>query len=123
MRNLNRYERDFLIWMAAIAATCILVILTTSCAGLVKPETINQKLAYSEASLTATYNTIRDLKVAGRISEQKRNELVTQADTAAAAVDAARTALGAGDTSTALGKLQVARSVLVGLEAILKNYR
>ena len=106
---MNRYEARFLLWSgtwgATLALAVLLVLALAGCmAGLAKPETISQKIAYTEAGLTATYNTIRDLKAEGRISAATRDDLVGKADTAGRALDAARTALGSGDTSTALGK-------------------
>jgi hypothetical protein len=97
------------------------LLLLAGCASLVKPVSVRQSIAYSEGGLTAVYNTIRDFKREGRITAEKRDQLVAEADKVGVALDASRAALGTGDITTAEGKLQFARSALLALEAVLKD--
>jgi hypothetical protein len=114
-------QRKYLVWEHKYLVWALLLLLA-GCASLVKPVSVRQSIAYTEGALTATYQSIGQLKAEGRISAEKRNELVAQADKVGDALDASRLALGVGDISTAEGKLQAARAVLVTLEAVLKQY-
>ena len=106
-------------WGLMLAAAALVFL--AGCPGLVKPETINQRIAYSEAALTAAYETIGNLKTSGRIDAAKRDSLVREADKAGIAVDAARAALGKGLPNDALGRLQVAQAILVTLQKTLEE--
>lgn len=101
----------------------LLVLFLVGCAGMAKPETINQQIAYSEASLTATYQTIRDLKVSGRITAEKRDEMVAKADLVGSGLDASRGLLRDGLPSDALSMLQTTRSALLALQGVLKEVK
>lgn len=101
----------------------LLLALLVGCTSLEKPETFSEQLAYSEAGLTATYQTIGELKTSGKISAGKRDELVASADAVGAALDASRLALGLGDLSTASAKLRLAQDSLRLLQATLKGLK
>jgi hypothetical protein len=107
--------------------TCMLLaalVGLVSCAqNLVNPETLQERLAYAEGTLTATYLTIADMKFLGRISAEKRDELVKDADAAGATLDATRAALGAGDLTTASAKLQLAQDALRLLQTTLRGFQ
>ena len=111
-----RYYWTFMILAALVGLV--------SCANdFAKPETLQDKIAYAEGSLTATYLTIADLKWAGRISAETRDKLVKDADAAGATLDATRTALGVGDLTTASAKLSLAQDALRLLQATLRGFK
>jgi hypothetical protein len=111
-------------WLAAVLMALLLglsVVWLEGCSTLAKPQTMNQRIAYAEATLVAVYETIGSLKTSGRIDAAKRDELVKEADKAGIAVDAARTALANGLPDDALGRLQAAQAILVTLQRTLQE--
>lgn len=113
--------RDVLVRYKWAVLLILLALALGACADLAKPETTREKLAYAEAGLTSAYVTIGDLKRAGRISAESRDELVAKTDTAGAALDASRVALNMGDLDTAAAKLRLAQDALRLLQATLRG--
>ncbi len=103
----------------------LLALLVAACAqfGLEAPKSVSDRIAYANSNLTAVYNHIPSLIERGRITKEQGAKLVKEADTVRDGLDAARAALGAGDTDTAIGKLQVAQALLASLEAYLKVHQ
>ncbi len=99
------------------------MLLLVACAQqLAQPQTFKQSIAYAEAGLTATYQTIATLKTEGRISAQTRNHLVSQADQVGDALDAARAASQVGNVTQANLSLETARAALIALQAVLRSF-
>jgi hypothetical protein len=113
--------RDYWLLMLLALLLGLSVAWLEGCSTLAKPQTINQRIAYSEATLTAAYESIGNLKTSGRIDAAKRDALVKEADKAGIAIDAARTALANGLPDDALGRLKVAQSVLTTLQKVLQE--
>lgn len=91
------------------------------CAEFQKPDTIRQRIAYAEATLTASYQTVADLKRAGSITSESRDKLVADLDQAGFALDASTAALQNGLPDDALGRLRLAESILRAVQVTLKE--
>jgi hypothetical protein len=89
--------------------------------GLVKPKTLDQKLAYAESQVTAGYQSVADLANRQRISKDAGTRTIKQLDEASTALKAARLAVGAGDMTLAQNQLNAAQTILVSVEAALKE--
>lgn len=97
------------------------VFLVSACGQMQKPETIKQRIAYAEATLTASYQTVADLKRAGTLSAERRDQLVADLDQAGFALDAAAASLKGGLPDDALGRLRLAESILRAVQTTLRG--
>jgi outer membrane protein TolC len=104
------------------AALWALAVLTACAAlGLPTAQTFNEKLAVGYGTVTAVRNSATTLVMAGKITPDDAQNVQTQADTARAALDVARTAYRAGDTTGATTKLDTTATVLRALQAYLAS--
>ncbi len=103
------------IWlsMAALIAGCA--------AGAARPETLNQRLAYAYGAHTAVLESAAMQVKAGALSRADADSILKVADESRTLLDGARSAQLAGDTSTALGRLQMASSILSQLTILLQQ--
>lgn len=95
--------------------------LLTACAGFQTPQSMEDRVMYSQAQLIATYESIADLAEQGRISKGQAVDLLRLADEADVVLGLTKAALGGGDLSTAQQKLSLAQRVLLQLEITLKE--
>lgn len=104
----------------AILAMCMML---TACAqvGLAPAETFDQKLAYGYSTLAAVRISSADALKTGAITVSDAKQALVITDTARASLDAASAANGAGDVSTAIGKLQAATALLTQLQQYLQS--
>ncbi len=96
------------------------LILVTACAGLAKPETFDQRLAYAYGSLAAVRQTAADLVVATRITPQDGQKVLEETDAVRVVLDASRSAYAGKDLSTAEAKLVAAQSLLTTIQRWLQ---
>lgn len=93
--------------------------------GMVKAETFEQRWAYAQTQVTGLRETSTRALDGKLISSTDMEYVIGVADRTADLLRIAREAAGAGDLSTAEGRLALARGVLTELEAFLasKNTR
>lgn len=108
MRDLQRTR--FSLWLA--------MLLLCGCAGFTQPQSFEDKIYFTQGQVTAAYDSIAEAALSQRITKAEGESLLDSVDQAN---DAVQTAKSAGDTETALGKLQFAQTLLLGLEARLKE--
>ncbi len=100
-------------------ATCTLALLTACAAlGVASPETFNQKLAVSVATVTEVRNSAATLLMAGKISAADAQNVQAQADVAREGLNIAR-GLSGTDLSAASNRLEVTTVALRALQTYL----
>jgi hypothetical protein len=109
-------QRSFLLILLVALSAC-------QSLGLQNPETFREQLAYSYSQNAAfRLSTAQALK-AGTLTKSDGQQVLTTTDTVRSALDEAKalSAKGGGDTSTALGKLQLAQGLLQTVQAFLAS--
>jgi uncharacterized protein YceK len=101
----------------------VLVGLSGCAANLTKPQTLEQSLLYAQAQVGAAYRTVGDLAQRKQITRDKALDLVAEIDRADVSIKTARTALAAGDPTTAQTKLDAALALLLTIESALGGAR
>lgn len=99
---------------------------TRSSASVDSPRTLLRSAvprAYSYGTHTAVLTAATDSLEAGDIGTQDAQRVLRVADEARTALDAARVAAGAGDATTAEGRLQLATALLAELQTYLRAQR
>lgn len=101
----------------------LLVAFLGACAqlGLVPAKSFDQQVAYGYSTLASVRLSAVTALDAKSISVSDAKQVQALADQARAGLDAARGAWAAGDTKTALGRLQLANSVLNQLSVFLQK--
>lgn len=89
--------------------------------GLAEPQTFDERLAYAYSNNAAIRKSAADALTAKTITASDAKQVLTTTDTAREALDQARGFQQAGDTSTALGKLQLATSLLSTVQTFLQS--
>lgn len=99
-------------------AVCLML---AACAqmGLAPADSFDQKLAYGYSTVAAVRTSAAQALTAGTITKADAVKALDTTDTARAALDAAGAASGAGDTSTAVGKLALASALLTQIQHYL----
>ena len=102
----------------------VLVLTLVACAqlGLEPAKSFEQNLAYSYAQVTSIRLSAASAIKTGIIKADDGRQVQTLADQARTGLDAAREAHGAGDTKTAMGRLQLANAVLAQLAVFLQQH-
>jgi hypothetical protein len=97
-----------------IPSLFLFVALLSSCAlfNLESPNTWNERLAYVYTLESGAANAIKTQADSGQLSRADANKLVDIVQNAKDITDGARDAMRGGDSTTAEGKLRLARSVL-----------
>lgn len=103
--------------MVALAMLALIV----SCATMNGPQTLQDRIQYAKASVTAAYRTIDVLAQRGRITKAEGRILIDKADSAKAALSASEAALTAGNSGDASQALDMALKGLTALETYLKS--
>lgn len=111
--------------MRKLAIVPFLLVLLAACAslGLAPASSFSDRLAYSYGTHTAVLTSATQSLEAGEISSEDASRVLKVADEARTALDAAKLAAGAGDVSTAEGRLQLATALLTNLQAYLRAPR
>lgn len=101
------------------------LLLLAACAqlGLAPASTFEQRLAYAVSQNAAVRQTAAVSLEHGEISLEDAQRVLKLTDETRQALDAARVASGVGDVSTAEGRLQLATSILVNLQAYLRSHQ
>lgn len=102
-----------------------LLLILTACAslGLAPASSFSDRLAYGYGTHTAVLATATQSLELGEISSEDASRVLKVADEARTALDAAKLASGAGDVTTAEGRLQLATALLTNLQAYLRAPR
>lgn len=100
-----------------------LVALMVGCAelGIVTPQTFEEQLAYGYSQNAAIRTSAAQSLKSGVITKSDAQQVLSTTDTARSALDEARKFQAAGDTSTAVGKLQMATSLLTTVQTFLQS--
>lgn len=101
----------------------LVILLLAACAqlGLEAPQTFEERLAYAYSQNAAIRTSAAQALKAGTITKSDAQQVLTTTDTARAALDESRKFQVAGDTSTALGKLTMASSLLTTVQTFLTS--
>jgi hypothetical protein len=101
----------------------LLILLLSGCAqlGLAPAQNFDQKLAYAYGTHTAVLNATTASLNGKSITSADAEQVLKLANESRTLLDAARAAAGAGDPSTANGKLALATSILTQLQAYLRG--
>ena len=101
----------------------ILAMMLVACQqlGLEEPQTFDERLAYAYSQNAAIRKSAADALTARTITKSDAQQVLSTTDTARSALDEARKFQTGGDTSTALGKLQMAQSLLTTVQTFLKT--
>lgn len=104
-------------------AVMLAVMLLSACAsmGLSTPQGFDQQLAQAYGVHTAVLQATTTAVTVGSLSSAEATQVKTQADSARAFLDAARTAEQAGNTTAANSDLQLAVSALTALQTYLNS--
>jgi hypothetical protein len=100
-----------------------ILLLLTACAslGLAPTSSFEERLAYAVSQNAAVRKAAAVSVERKEISVEDARRVLKITDEVRTALDAARLAAGAGDVSTAEGRLQLATSILVNLQAYLRS--
>lgn len=108
---------------AAIAVAYIAFLFLAGCAtlGLAPASTFDERLAYAVSQNAAIRQTAANALDAGEIQLADAQYVLKTTDETRTFLDAAKAASGAGDISTAEGRLGLATSVLTTLQTYLRS--
>lgn len=95
-------------------SSLFLLSLLASCAlfNLESPNTWNERLAYTYTLESGAANAVKTQEASGQLSKEDANKLLDIVENAKLIADGARDSMRGGDSTTAEGKLRLARSVL-----------
>lgn len=99
------------------------LLLLTACAqlGLAPASTFEERLAYAVSQNAAVRNAAAVSLERNEIALEDAQRVLKITDEVRTALDAAKFASGAGDVSTAEGRLQLATAILIELQNFLRN--
>jgi hypothetical protein len=102
-------------------AAVLVLVLLTGCAsiGIQPARSFDQNLAYAYSSHTAVLDAASNALEAGSLTVEDAEAVLALADQSRTLLDSARLAAGAGDVTTAEGRLALATNVLQQLIAYL----
>lgn len=89
--------------------------------GLQEPKSLDQRIAYGYGVQAAVNDAAASALTANTIKKSDAEYVLKTSLEARALLDAARTALGGGDTKTAEGRLVLATNILVTLQTYLRS--
>lgn len=100
-----------------------LLLILTACAslGLAPASSFEERLAYAVSQNAAVRNAAAVSLEHNEIALEDAQRVLKITDEVRTALDAARLAAGAGDVSTAEGRLQLATAILIELQTYLRN--
>lgn len=106
-----------------IFATFVLILSACAQLGLAPASTFEERLAYAVSQNAAVRQTAAVSLENGEISLEDAQRVLKLTDQVREGLDAARFAAGAGDVSTAEGRLQLATSILIELQNYLRSHK
>lgn len=104
-----------------LPALTALMLVGCGALSLAPASSISDRLAYSYGAHTAVLHATTQALEAGDISSDDAERVLSVADTARQALDAARLASAAGDLGAAEARLQLATSLLARLQDYLRG--
>lgn len=104
-----------------LAAIALLAITACSTLSTEPARDMLDRVAYTQAGITAARDTAANMLARKRISVERAQGLLTQTDEAASTTLLARTAASSGDLSTAEGKVSAAVMLLTAITAPKKD--
>jgi sensor histidine kinase regulating citrate/malate metabolism len=101
----------------------LLLLVCTACAslGLEPAKSFDARLAYAYSTVASVRQSAAQALTTGVIKVEDAKQVQSLADQARSLLDASRGAYSVGDTKTALGRLQLANSVLTQLAVYLQQ--
>lgn len=101
----------------------VLCVLLAGCTflGLAQPRTLSERIAYAYSINAGVRQAAAQSVTAGTLSKEDGQYVLQVTDTTRGYLDLARTAYGAGDISTAEGRLTLALNVLDELQRYLES--
>lgn len=93
-------------------AVTILLVFLAACAAVPQPQTLDQKLGYAQSTVTAVQDSVAKSLDANEISSAEAERILKVADDTMMFVVAAKSAMGAGDMTTAEGQLALTTNLL-----------
>lgn len=106
--------------LAAITVAYILILTGCASLGLAPAQSFDERLAYAVSQNAAVRQAAGNALDAGTIELADAQFVLKTTDESRTLLDAAKLASGAGDVSTAEGRLSVAVSVLANLQTYLR---
>lgn len=109
--------------MRKLAIILPLLLILTACGslGLAPASSFEERLAYAVSQNAAVRKTAAVSLERKEIALEDAQRVLKITDEIRTALDAARLAAGAGDVSTAEGRLQLATSILINVQAYLRS--
>lgn len=105
----------------ALFAAVLAILFACTQLGIAPASSLDQRIAYAYGVHTAVLNAATDALEHGEIQVDDARRVLKVADEAKAGLDAAKVAAGAGDISTAEGRLQLSISLLTKLQDYLRR--
>lgn len=104
-------------------ALAFVLVLVAGCGalGLQEPGGFNDRLAYATGIHTSVVQASTNALNAHEITSAQADKIMTIAEESRTALDAARIAAGAGDITTAEGRLQFITAALTSLQTFLRT--
>lgn len=99
----------------------LLILCACGSLGLAPASTFEERLAYAVSQNAAVRNAAAVSLERNELALEDAQRVLKITDEIRTALDAARLAAGAGDISTAEGRLQLATSILVNIQAYLRS--
>lgn len=99
----------------------LLIVAACSSLGLAPASTFDERLAYAVSQNAAVRNAAAVSLERNELALEDAQRVLKITDEVRTALDAARLAAGAGDVSTAEGRLQLATSILVNIQTYLRS--
>lgn len=99
----------------------LLILAACGSLGLAPASTFEERLAYAVSQNAAVRQAAAVSVERNELSVDDAKRVLKITDEVRTALDAARLAAGAGDVSTAEGRLQLATSILTNLQAYLRS--
>lgn len=107
--------------MRALAFFLIALLVGCASLGLTPPKSFNDRVAYAYTTVESLRNSTTNALNSGLIKVEDAKQVQALADQARAGLDASRGAWVVGDTKTALGRLELANSILTQLAVYLQQ--
>lgn len=104
---------------AYLTVLCAAALSGCTSIGAVAPTSTDEKIAYAYGTVTAVRQSCTQALTTGVLPTSGAQQCLTVTDGARTALDAAKVAEGAGDDTTALGKLALATSLLTQIQQYL----
>lgn len=96
------------------------VLFLGACVTIPAPQSLSQRIAVVEATLTGVLDSAANMVATKRITKDQGKHVLALAEKVDGALALARVSLRAGNADDALGQLRIAQQLLLEIEAMLK---